>query len=69
MTPPNPPNDLSLTSADIYLAAEEGVLPHADAERLVHWGFERRFNESRLPDPKAPIVEQRKGLNLLLRRC
>ncbi|HJP95434.1 MAG TPA: hypothetical protein VJ875_26030 [Pyrinomonadaceae bacterium] len=57
--------ELSLTSADIYLAAEQGVLPREDAERLVHWGFEQRFNQSRLVEPKASPVERRKGLNLV----
>jgi hypothetical protein len=58
-------NELSLTSADIYLAAEEGVLLQADAERLVRWGFEQRFNRSRLAEPRVRAVEQRTGLNLV----
>jgi hypothetical protein len=57
-------NELSLTSSDIYLAAEQGVLLRADAERLVHWGFEQRFNRSNVAEPKAPVVERRKGLNI-----
>jgi hypothetical protein len=32
------------------------VLLQADAERLVHWGFEQRFNQSRLAEPKAVPV-------------
>ena len=59
-------NQLSLTSSDIYRAAEEGVLPRADAERLVQWGFEQRFKQSSgVAEPKALPVEQRKGLNLV----
>ena len=60
-----PDSELSLTSSEIYLAAEEGVLLQADAERLVRWGFEQHFNRSGLPEPKPPVVEQRKGLNLV----
>jgi len=58
-------SELSLTSSDIYLAAEEGVLLQADAERLVQWGFEQRFKRSGLAEPKALAVERRKGLNLV----
>jgi hypothetical protein len=59
------PNELSLTSSDIYLAAEQGVLPQADAERLVRWGYEQRFDRSRPAEPKTPVVERRKGFNLV----
>lgn len=58
-------HELSLTSSDIYRAAEEGILLRADAERLVHWGFEQRFNRSGLAEPTAPRVEQRKGFNFV----
>jgi hypothetical protein len=57
--------ELSLTSSDIYLAAEQGVLLQADAERLVRWGFEQRFNRSRLAEPRAAVVERRKGFNFV----
>lgn len=57
-------NELSLKSSDIYLAAEQGVLPREDAERLVQWGFEQRFNQSLGVAEPAP-VERRKGLNLV----
>ena len=57
--------ELSLTSSDIYLAAEQGVLLQADAERLVRWGFEQRFNRSGFAQPNAPAVERRKGFNLV----
>ena len=56
---PTPDYELSLTSSDIYLAAEQGVIRQDDAERLVRWGFEH----SGLSGPAA--VEQRKGLNLV----
>src|SRR5882762_4561810 len=58
-------SELSLTSSDIYRASDEGVLLHADAERLVQWGYEQRFNRSVLVEPVAPAPEQRKGLNLV----
>jgi hypothetical protein len=58
-------NELALTSSDIYRAAEEGVFLRADAERLVRWGFEQRFNRSSLAEPKPLPVEQRRGLNLV----
>ncbi len=58
-------HELSLTSSDIYRAAEEGVLLRTDAERLVHWGFEQRFNRSGLAEPKPAAVEQRKGFNFV----
>lgn len=61
----SPNHELSLTSSDIYLAAEQGVLLHDDAERLVRWGYEQRFNRAGLAEPKSPVVEQRKGLNLV----
>lgn len=59
-------NEISLTSSDIYLAAEQGVLPRLDAERLVRWGFEQRFHaSSRDAEAKAASVEHRKGLNFV----
>jgi hypothetical protein len=66
-TPDSEPSnyELSLTSSDIYLAAEQGVLLEADAERLVRWGFEQHFNRSGFAEPKAVTVEQRKGFNLI----
>jgi len=60
-----PNYELSLTASDIYLAAEQGVLLQTDAERLVRWGFEQRFNRSSFAEPKAPVVELRKGFNLV----
>src|ERR1051325_7244643 len=63
MPTPDSNHELSLTSADIYLAAEQGVLLQADAERLVYRGFEQSFNRSRLAEPKTAPVEQRKGFN------
>lgn len=66
MTASDSDPELSLTSSDIYRAADEGVLPLADAERLVRWGFEQRFDQaSGVAEPKAVPVEQRKGLNLI----
>ena len=50
-------HELSLTSSEIYRAADEGVLPRADAERLVQWGFEQRFNQS--SGAAEPLLVQR----------
>jgi hypothetical protein len=58
-------NELSLTSSDIYLAAEQGVFPRADAERLVQWGYEQRYNRSGVAETKTAVVEQRRGFNLV----
>src|SRR5215203_4648043 len=56
--------ELLLTPADIRRAAAGGVLPGGDAERLIDWGYEQRFNRTLLPDPpKEPAPETRKGLN------
>lgn len=56
--------ELLLTPADIRRAAAGGVLPEGDAERLIGWGYEQRFNRALLPDaPPAPAPETRKGLN------
>jgi hypothetical protein len=57
--------ELSLTSSDIYRAAEEGVFLHADADRLVQWGYEQRFNRSGLTEPKSVPAERRKGFNIV----
>ncbi|HXC72456.1 MAG TPA: hypothetical protein VN644_20885 [Pyrinomonadaceae bacterium] len=65
MPTPDSEHELSLSSSDIYLAAEQGVLLQSDAERLVRWGFEQRFKRSGLAEPKAPAVERRKGFNLV----
>jgi hypothetical protein len=43
----NPNYEVSLTSSDIYRAAEQGVLSRDDADRLVGWGLEQRFHEPR----------------------
>jgi hypothetical protein len=65
MTSLDPDSELSLSAADIYRAADDGVLLRTDAERLVQWGFEQRFNNSRLGEPKTVRVEQRKGFNFV----
>lgn len=65
MTTPDSDRELSLTSADIYRAADEGVLLRTDAERLVQWGYEQRFTEPRFSEPRPVPVEARKGLNLV----
>jgi hypothetical protein len=53
-----------LTPADIRRAAAEGVLPPGDAERLIDWGYDQRFERTLLPGPAPePAPETRKGLN------
>lgn len=56
--------ELLLTPADIRRASAEGVLPRAEAERLIGWGYDQRFNRTLLPGPApAPAPETRKGFN------
>jgi hypothetical protein len=56
--------ELLLTPADVRRAAEEGVLPRGDAERLIDWGYEQRFDRTLLPEARPePAPETRKGLN------
>jgi hypothetical protein len=56
--------ELLLTPADIRRAADEGVLAHGDAKRLIDWGYEQRFNGTLLRKPgPEPSPETRKGLN------
>src|SRR4030095_4492417 len=57
--------EISLSAADIQRAAVEGVLSQADADRLVHWGYDQRFNRSIFSEPHVPAPEQRKGFNLI----
>jgi hypothetical protein len=60
-----PNYEVSLTSSDIYRAAEQGVLSRDDADRLVGWGLEQRSNHPRVA-PANPIeVEHGKGLNFV----
>jgi hypothetical protein len=51
--------DLLLTASDILRAADEGVLPREEAERLVEWGRARRAEAG----PPRPAPEARKGFN------
>ncbi|MGH9880773.1 MAG: hypothetical protein ACRD6N_05000, partial [Pyrinomonadaceae bacterium] len=57
------PKEVTLSSADIQRAAAEGVLSHADADRLVHWAYDQRFNKVLPAEPTVPAPEQRKGFN------
>lgn len=61
---PNNNDDLSFGPQDIERAADEGVIDRDDAERLIRWGYERRFD---MPSAAAPMkpVESEKGLNLI----
>ena len=61
----NPDPELFLSSSDIHRAAAEGVLPLADAERLIQWGYEQRFSQAHSTGPAAVAPEQSKGLNLV----
>src|SRR3954469_21494988 len=53
-----PEPDLLLNASDILRAADEGVLPRAEAERLVEWGRARRTETVPRVAPEAS-----KGLN------
>jgi hypothetical protein len=64
-TPNQTTPELQLSSQDIYRAAREGVVSQPDAERLVQWGYQQRFNQQLLPQPVSPVLEQHKGLNLV----
>jgi hypothetical protein len=56
--------ELLLTPADIRRAAQEGVLAGGDAERLIGWGYDQRFERTLPPRPAdEPAPETRKGLN------
>ena len=57
--------ELQLTTADIHRAADEGVLSHEDAERLVRWGYEHRFDRLVMAEPKPRSPEAGKGFNLV----
>jgi hypothetical protein len=54
-----------LTSADIHRAADEGVIEHDAADRLIQWGFAQKFEASDSAAGLTPPTEQRKGLNLV----
>ncbi|MCC7306061.1 MAG: DUF2157 domain-containing protein [Acidobacteria bacterium] len=60
----NPYTEFRLGPDDIERAAAEGVITPDDAERLIRWGFDNRF-ETNPSEPPAPPVEQAKGLNLV----
>jgi hypothetical protein len=64
---PHDPRDreLSLSASDINRAAAEGVLSQTDADRLIGWGYDQRFDSTLIPEPKLPVPEQRKGFNLV----
>ncbi len=55
--------DLYLSAADIERAAEHGVLSKSDAESLIQWGYQQRF-EPFAEHPERPL-ETSKGLNLV----
>src|SRR6266567_7901441 len=65
---PEPPNQsrILISAEDINRATEEGVLSPADADKLIHWAYDQRFNRSQLVEPTAaPAPELRKGFNLV----
>lgn len=57
--------ELSLSASDINRAAAEGVLSQNDADRLIGWGYDQRFDSTLISEPKSPVPEQRKGFNLV----
>src|SRR2546429_4933175 len=58
-------SDVVLSAKDIERAAEEGVLPKDDAERLVRWAYDQHFNRTLIPETQTPVPEQRKAFNLV----
>ncbi len=65
---PEPPNQsrILISAEDINRATEEGVLSPADADKLIHWAYDQRFNRSQLAEPTAaPAPELRKGFNVV----
>lgn len=52
-----------LSPSDIYDAAREGVLAQADAERLVRWGYGRRFGRHLMDESTSLLPERPQGLN------
>jgi hypothetical protein len=63
--PPSDKGEILLSSADIQRAAAEGVLSQTDADSLVRWGYEQRFNRLLVKEPQIPAPERRKGFNLV----
>lgn len=51
------------TSSDIDRAIAEGVISVEDGERLLVWGYKRRFDSS--PREIVPVTEDPKGFNLV----
>ena len=58
-------HELRLSPADIERAVEEGVVSKDDAERLVRWAFERRFDPASQRAPQPRPAEEPKGFNLV----
>ena len=56
--------ELRLSTADLDRAANEGVISREDADRLVKWGYARRFETSPVEERGRP-AEQAKGFNLV----
>jgi len=57
--------EISLSASDINRAVAEGVLTQQDADRLVGWAYDQRFDSALIPEPRLPVSEQRKGFNLV----
>jgi hypothetical protein len=56
---------ISIAAGDIFRAADEGIVSHSDAERLVNWARQQSTNitPSKL-NAQASSIETEKGLNL-----
>lgn len=57
--------DLRLSISDIELAVRHDVIAKEDAERLVKWAYDQRFDPLRTDIEPDDPVEQAKGLNLV----
>ena len=65
-TPPPDPAKIILSAADINRAGAEGVISQTDADRLIHWAYDQRFNRTLLADPALPPApEKAKAFNLV----
>lgn len=60
----NSDTEFRLGPEEIERATAEGVISSDDAERLIRWGFNNRF-ETHSSEPPGPPAEQAKGLNLV----
>ncbi len=56
---------LVLSETDIRRATAQGVLAERDADSLLRWAYDQRFNLLTISEVEPPSPEQRKGFNLV----